>query len=77
MKGDKKVFIHSVLTHLAERDPEWAHPKMLPKFKFLYQGWRQKEIKHNVHSHLFYTRSWQRGWWPQADFKRFLEYAMQ
>ena len=77
MKKELKKDITEVLELLAQRDPAWAHPKMLPKFKFLYQGWRQKEIKHNVHSHLFYTKSWQRKWLPIDDWRRFRDYAMQ
>lgn len=77
MREDKKVFIHSVLTHLAKRDPEWEKAQYVPKLKILWRAWCEHEYKRNMHSRLFYYRSWQRGWLPQADFKRFLEYAMQ
>ena len=77
MKKEKKVMIHSVLTHLAERDPEWKKAYMLPKFDILWLGWCEYDRKHKMHSRFFYYQSWQRGWLPQADFKRFLEYAMQ
>ena len=77
MKSEKKVMIYSVLTLLQERDPDWKHPKMLRQFKFLYQGWRQKELRAKVHAASFYTLSWRRGWLPQADFVRFRDYVME
>ena len=77
MKKELKKDITDVLNLLAERDPAWKHPKMLPKFKVLYQGWRVKELDRNVHSHLFYTKSWQRNWLPIDDWRRFRDYAMQ
>ena len=77
MREEKKVMIHSVLTHLAERDPEWKKAYMVPKFKILWQSWCVYDRKHKMHSSYFYYKSGLRGWLPQADFKRFLEYAMQ
>ena len=77
MKNEKKVMIHSVLTALQQRDPEWKHKKMLPQFKVLYLGWRQAELRAKRHSGYFYTISWRRGWLPQTDFVRFRDYAMQ
>ena len=77
MKFEKKVMIYSVLTLLQERDPDWKHPKMQRQFKFLYQGWRQKELRAKVHAASFYTLSWRRGWLPQADFVRFRDYVME
>ena len=40
MRNDKKILIVSALNHLQERDPDWKHAKMLPKFKVLYNGWK-------------------------------------
>lgn len=77
MKAELKKDIHAVLDLLGKRDPAWRHPKMLPKFKVLYQGWRTKELARKVHSHLFYTKSWQRNWLPIDDWRRFRDYAMQ
>ena len=75
MKEEKKVLIHSVINQLAERDPEWNHSRMLPKFKTLWNGWRAKELRLKKHSKNFYTLSWNRGWLPQADFIRWRDYA--
>lgn len=77
MKKENKMQIDSVYLELCERDPEWRHPKMLPKFQTLYFGWRAAELRHKIHSHLFYTLSLQRGWLPIDDWRRFREYAMQ
>ena len=77
MKSEKKVLIISALTLLQERDPEWKQPAMVKKFKFLYDNWRQKELRAKVHAASFYTLSWRRGWLPQADFVRFRNYVMQ
>ena len=77
MKKEKKVMITSVLNALQERDPEWKHAKMCGPFKTLYQGWRQAELRAKRHTGFFYTKSWQRGWLPQADFIRFRDYALQ
>ena len=76
MKSEKKVLITSALTLLQERDPEWKQPAMVKKFKFLYDNWRQKELRAKVHAASFYTLSWRRGWLPQADFVRFRDYVM-
>ena len=76
MKSEKKVLIISALTLLQERDPEWKQPAMVKKFKFLYDNWRQKELRAKVHAASFYTLSWRRGWLPQADFVRFRDYVM-
>ena len=77
MKSELKKGIHEVLNLLAQRDPDWKRVKMLPKFKVLYQGWRAKELRQHVHSHIFYTNSWKRGWLPWDDWKRFKDYALQ
>ena len=77
MKKELKNNLTDVLHLLAARDPEWKGVKMLPKFKCLYLGWRQMELKNKVHSHIFYTYSWQRGWLPIEDWRRFRDYAMQ
>jgi len=77
MKNELKKDIPAVLEMLQARDPAWKHVKMLPKFKVLYQGWRVAELKQNVHSHLFYTKAWQRGWLSIDDWRRFRDYAMQ
>ena len=77
MRDDNKMQIDSVYQELCERDPEWRHPKMLPKFKVLYDGWRQKELRAKIHSGFFYSKAWQRGWLPQADFVRFRDYVME
>jgi hypothetical protein len=77
MKSEKKVLITSALTLLQERDPEWKQPAMVKKFKFLYDNWRQKELRAKVHAASFYTLSWRRGWLPQADFVRFRDYVME
>ena len=77
MKKEKRVMIQSVLTHLAERDPEWKKAHMVPKFKILWQAWCAYDRKRKMHSSFFYYQSWQRGWMPQPDFMRFLKYAMQ
>ena len=77
MKSEKKVLIISALNALQERDQDWKHPAMVKKFKFLYDNWRQKELRAKVHAASFYTLSWRRGWLPQADFIRFRDYALQ
>ena len=77
MKEDKKVLIHSVLIHLAERDPEWKKAYLVPRFKIIYGGWCLAEIRAHRRSRDFLSRSWKRGWLPQADFIRFYMYAMQ
>ena len=77
MNKEKKVLIVSVLNELESRDPEWNLPEVARKFKFLYQGWRQAELRAKRHTGFFYSKSWQRGWLPQADFIRFRDYALQ
>ena len=77
MNEEKKVLIVSVLNALEARDPEWNLPEVARKFKVLYQGWRQTELRAKRHTGFFYTNSWQRGWLPQADFIRFRNYALQ
>ena len=77
MKEKLKRSIYDVLDLLMERDPAWRQPKMLPKFRDLYFGWRAAELRNNIHSHLFYTKSWRRNWLPVADWVRFRDYAMQ
>ena len=77
MKSEKKVLITSALTLLQERDPDWKHAKMPRQFKTLYLGWRQAELRAKRHTGFFYTKSWQRGWLPQADFVRFRNYVME
>ena len=77
MKKENKVMIHSVLSALQERDPEWEHPKMVKHLKTLFDSWRQKELRAKIHAASFYTLSWRRGWLPQADFVRFRNYVMQ
>ena len=77
MKEENKMQINSVYLELCERDPQWRHPKMLPKFKALYFGWRAAELRCKMRSHLFYTQSLQRGWLPITDGRRFREYALQ
>lgn len=77
MKEKLKRSIYDVLDLLIARDIAWAQPKMQQKFIVLYMGWRTVELRKNIHSHLFYTRSWQRNWLPMADWVRFRDYAMQ
>ena len=77
MKSELKKDIYEVLDLLAERDPVWKHTKMLPKFKVLYLGWRVVELSKKIHSHIFYTHSWNRHWLPIDDWRRFRDYAMQ
>lgn len=77
MKSEKKVMIFSALNTLQLRDPDWKQPAMVKKFKFLYDDWRQKELRAKVHAASFYTLSWRRGWLPQADFVRFRDYVME
>jgi len=69
--------IFSALNNLQLRDPDWKQPAMIKKFKFLYDDWRQKELRAKVHAASFYTLSWRRGWLPQADFVRFRDYVME
>lgn len=77
MRAELKKDISAVLELLGERDPQWKNVKMRSKFQTLYLGWRVKELKRAIHSHLFYTKSWQRGWLPIDDWRRFRDYAME
>jgi len=77
MKEDKKIMIVSVLNHLVERDPEWAHEKMLPKFKTVYGGWVETCIRHHKHSRVYFSRKWREGWLPLDEYMDFYNYAMQ
>ena len=69
--------ICSVLNHLAKRDPKWKQARMAPQFNNIYGGWCHAEIRAHRRSRDFLSRSWKRGWLPQADFIRFYMYAMQ
>lgn len=77
MKSEKKVFIISALTLLQERDPDWKQPAMIKKFKTVYNGWRQAELRAHRHTAAYYARAWKRGWLSQADFVSFRNYALQ
>ena len=77
MRKDNKRDISDVLAILSHRDPDWANPKLLPKFKVLYNGWRTTELRHKIRTHGFYTMSLSRGWLPVKDWMRFRDYAMQ
>lgn len=77
MNEKNKIPIIAVYNELCARDPNWRGPKMLAKFKVLYDGWRTVELRHKIHTGFFYTNSWKRGWLPIADGARFREYALQ
>lgn len=77
MREDKKILIFSVLNQLQKRDPEWAHVKMLPKFKALYAGWAATGVRHHRHNRVYYTRKWKDGWLPWEEYLSFFNYAMQ
>ena len=77
MKKELKKDISEVLQLLAERDPTWNHPKMLPKFKQLYGGWVAQQLRRNIRTRDFYSRAWLRNWLPVDDWRRFRDYAMQ
>ena len=77
MKPENKASIYDVLELLQQRDPAWKHPKMLLKFKCLFDGWRQAELRAKIHAASFYTRAWKKGFMPKADFEHFKKYAMQ
>ena len=77
MRADKKIMIHSVLNHLQERDPAWAHVKMLPKFKTIYGGWADTCVRHHKHSREYFSRKWRDGWLPLEEWMDFYGYAMQ
>lgn len=77
MKKENKVLICSVLTLLQERDPDWKYARMVPKFKVLYDAWRQADMRKYKRNSQFYSIAWKRGWLAKADFNRFRKYAMQ
>ena len=77
MKKCNQYDIWDVYEELCKRDTEWKHPRMPKKFKTLYDGWRAKELRHKIHTKIFYTYSWKRRWLPYNDFQRFRDYAMQ
>lgn len=77
MRKDKKVMILSALDQLKDRDPAWAHVKMLPKFKTLYQCWAIKCVRNKKHPKEYYVRKWRDGWLPTTEFLGFLNYVMQ
>lgn len=77
MKKDNKILICSVLNHLKKRDPAWAHDKMLPKFKILYQGWADECVRQHKHSRVYFSRKWKDGWLPFKEFREFFNYAME
>lgn len=77
MKSELKKDISEVLQLLAERDPAWAHPRMLTKFKWLFYAWAASEVRRKIRSDRFYQNSWQRGWMPIQDWRRFENYALQ
>ena len=77
MKEEKKIPISGVLALLKLRDPQWKDAKMEPKFKILYDGWRQAEMRKYNRNTQFFTDAWKRGWLSEADYYRFREYAMQ
>lgn len=77
MKEENKCDIYIVLDHLKKRDPAWAHVKMLPKFKILYQGWATTCLRHHRHNRVYYTRKWHDGWLPEGEYLDFFNYAME
>ena len=77
MKEEKKILIVSVLDHLQRRDPDWAHVKMLPKFKTIYSGWADTCMRHHRHNKVYYSRKWRDGWLPLEEWMDFYGYAMQ
>ena len=78
MKKDKKILITSVYNLLCQSDPEWQIPYMKEvQFQALYDAWSTSDRKKGYHTNFFYSSSWERGWLPQADFRRWRRYAMQ
>ena len=77
MKRELKKDITAVLELLAQRDPAWALPKMESKFKQLYGGWVAQQIRHNIRTRDFFSRSWKRNWLPIDDWRQWRNYAMQ
>ena len=70
MKKELKKDITEVLKLLAQRDSDWKHTKMLHKFK-------QLQIRRNIRTRDFYSRSWKRNWLPIDDWRQLRDYAMQ
>lgn len=77
MKKDLKKDIKEVLLLLAERDPDWAQPRMVLKFKWLFQAWAASELRHGRHSQPYFSKMWKRGWLAIQDWRRFKKYALQ
>ena len=77
MKKELKKDITEVLPLLAQRDHDWALPKMESKFKQLYGGWVAQQIRHNIRTRDFFSRSWKRNWLPIDDWRQWRNYAMQ
>ena len=77
MNDEKKPLIISALNHLTKRDPDWAHVKMLPKFKVLYGGWAARSLRQGKHNKYYYSRKWREGWLPMVEFISFLNYVME
>ena len=77
MKKENKRDITEVLDLLAQRDPDWKHPKLLHKFKILYQGWAIQQMRHNKRNQQFYSVAWRRNWLPFNEWRCFRDYAMQ
>jgi hypothetical protein len=77
MREEKKILIYSVLNHLKDRDPAWAHVNMLQQFKTLYQCWAAACVRHHKHAKFYYSVKWRQGWLPRTEFLEFLNYAMQ
>ena len=77
MKEEKKILIVSILDHLSERDPAWAHVKMIPKLKTIYAGWAATCMRHHWHNKVYFSRKWREGWLPQEEYLDFYNYAMQ
>ena len=77
MRKDKKILISSVYNLLCERDPDWLAPDMRDvQFKELYDAWSVSDRKKGYHTYYFYYDSWERGWLPKEDFRRWRRYAM-
>ena len=77
MKKENQYRIEAIYHELAAKDPDWAKVQMKAKFKTLYDGWRQKGLRHKQHSHFFYTAAWDRGWLPKHDWYSLREYVLQ
>ena len=79
MKQDNKILIISALDYLKQRDPDWAHVKMLPRLKDLYHTWADKcrRLHRFEHYKTYYSRKWKEGWLPIEEFMDFLAYVME